>query len=426
MKKAYIDWTSKQIVKMVEKDSISFDNAVQRGMVWDNDRKSLFIHSLIYGYPVPPFYALRSDDGKKYDMLDGKQRLNAISEFVKGNYTLSNVPEIATGEDEETELVNIEDKKFEELPENFQDAILSYGFRVYYFEDITDDEISDMFFRLNNGKPLTAVELTRVKAKSRTKIQELAQHDIFKSALTEKAMQSYKHEDIIMRAFAILTVQDVSLENKALRPFIINTEMSDEQKMDVFNALTRIYDTYNTLIASNANATVEQAKATTKIAKRLLVKTHLISLVTVALKSIQDEVSITDFTVWAKHFFSGKTSASIDKNYNSHASSKSGVPEAVRARLQALETSYNDRGNIPVEKFDEEEYIAFTKEQRGKMIDDTSKQYNVAFEDFDKDEQKTLYMAHRDGKAALWNTLVKKKYKQLEDEGIKGNKRESA
>jgi len=34
-----------------------------------------------------------------------------------------------------------------------------------------------MFFRLNNGKPLTAIELTRVKAKSLDKIKELGKKE---------------------------------------------------------------------------------------------------------------------------------------------------------------------------------------------------------------------------------------------------------
>ena len=43
IKKANISWTAKQIVKMVDKGTINFDNAVQRGYVWDNTRKSMLI-----------------------------------------------------------------------------------------------------------------------------------------------------------------------------------------------------------------------------------------------------------------------------------------------------------------------------------------------------------------------------------------------
>lgn len=47
------------ICKLVQKGEIRFDNAVQRGLVWDVERKSLLIHSMLSGYPILPFYATR-------------------------------------------------------------------------------------------------------------------------------------------------------------------------------------------------------------------------------------------------------------------------------------------------------------------------------------------------------------------------------
>ena len=78
LKRANINWNARQLAKMAEKGTIRFDNAVQRGYVWDVKRKSLLIHSMLIGYPIPPFYA--SKKGDYYDMLDGKQQR------LKGNY----------------------------------------------------------------------------------------------------------------------------------------------------------------------------------------------------------------------------------------------------------------------------------------------------------------------------------------------------
>ena len=46
LKKANLDWNARQLCKMVKKGEIKFDNAVQRGLVWDVQRKSLLIHSI--------------------------------------------------------------------------------------------------------------------------------------------------------------------------------------------------------------------------------------------------------------------------------------------------------------------------------------------------------------------------------------------
>lgn len=58
--KANINWKTKQVVKMIEKGTLLFDATVQHGYVWDIKRKSLLIHSLIAGYPVPPFYCVKA------------------------------------------------------------------------------------------------------------------------------------------------------------------------------------------------------------------------------------------------------------------------------------------------------------------------------------------------------------------------------
>lgn len=88
--KMNITWNAKQMVKMFQAEKISVRNIVQRSLVWEDTRKSELIHSMIEGYPVPPFYARRTD-GKVYDFLDGKQRLNAISGFLNDEYSLRGI-----------------------------------------------------------------------------------------------------------------------------------------------------------------------------------------------------------------------------------------------------------------------------------------------------------------------------------------------
>lgn len=79
IKKLNIQWNARQLAKMCMNGSITFDNAIQRGYVWDVKRKSLLIESMILGYPIPAFYSKRGEN-KVFDMLDGKQRSNAIKQ----------------------------------------------------------------------------------------------------------------------------------------------------------------------------------------------------------------------------------------------------------------------------------------------------------------------------------------------------------
>lgn len=326
LKRANINWNARQLAKMARNGTVRFDNAVQRGYVWDDKRKSLLIHSMLMGYPIPPFYAAKNENC--YDMLDGKQRTSAITDFINGKFELTDVPEVEVeNEDGSTDMVDINTLHFDELEESLRDEITGYSLTVYYFDGITDDEISEMFFRLNNGKPLSAIELTRVKARSMDLIKEIGQHKLFKSALTEKALARYTNEDIVIKSYAMLHVKEPSMETKFIRPLMMEAEISK----DDMDQLTNIYDR----IISMHKQTEDR-----KTAKRLLTRTHLISIIPIIWRSLQDGLSDRQMTEWAAEFFSGKRSASISDIYNQNAGSGSAKKESVRKRLEEIEKHY--------------------------------------------------------------------------------------
>lgn len=124
LKKANIQWSGKTLRNQIEKGQVSFDCAVQRNPVWDMSRKSLLIHSMIEGYPIPPFYFARKDDGK-YDALDGQQRSLSIKGYLDGEFPLSDdTPQVI---DENGFPVTVSRLKFSELPEWAQDNIKDYS-----------------------------------------------------------------------------------------------------------------------------------------------------------------------------------------------------------------------------------------------------------------------------------------------------------
>ncbi len=328
IKKANINWTARQLAKMVSNKKITFDNAVQRGYVWDIKRKSLLIHSMIVGYPIPAFYAAKNGDC--YDMLDGQQRSRAITDFLEGQFALTDVPELEVeNEDGTKELVDINNLCFDELEESIQDEITGYSLTIYYFDGITDDEISEMFFRLNNGKPLSAIELTRVRSKSMEAIKALGQHELFKNALTEKAMVRYTNEDIVIKSYAILHEPEPCFETKIIRPLMERVEITDDDRQQLDKIYTRILSVYP-LVKDK------------KVAKRLLTRTHLISVVPMMWKSLNDGLTDEQVAEWVAKFFSGTRSASISAIYNENAGSGSARKEAVRKRLDEVEKSYKE------------------------------------------------------------------------------------
>lgn len=326
LKRSNINWNARQLAKMCMNGNITFDNAIQRGYVWDVKRKSLLIESMIIGYPIPAFYA-RRDENKVFDMLDGKQRSSAITEYLNNEYALTGVSE------------ELEGKLFSELPEETQDDIISYSLTVYYFEDITEDEVNEMFYRLNNGKPLTAIELTRVKAKSFDKIRELSGHEIFTDALKESQINKYTHEDIVIKALVMLNVHEPSLKNDFIRPYIIETEITDDQAAAVRDALTQIKLAHDWLVMDGGTAAV-------RAAKKLYTRTHLISMIPLALETYRSGVPVEELARFVHLFFTGiGRGISLSQTYNNNSSSGSNSPSAVKLRDRELKYWYEKYKN---------------------------------------------------------------------------------
>ena len=328
-KRADMTWMAKQLIQTVNKKKVTFDNVVQRGYVWDNKRKSLLIHSMITGYPIPPLYAVKNENSLDvYDMIDGQQRSLAMTEFFNGGFALENIPEVEVeNEDGTIDLVDINTLHFDEMEPALQDKILSCPITIYYFEGLTDDEVAEMFFRLNNGKPLSAIELTRVRAKSMKTINELGKHELFKNALTEKALSRYTNEDIVIKAYAMLHEDNPSLETKVIRPLMETVEFTEDdvrQLNEVFDRILAVYP----LIEDK------------KIARRLLTRTHLISVVPWVWKSLQDGLSDKQFAEWFAEFFNGKRATTISSLYNACCRSGSNKADSVSKRNEELRKSF--------------------------------------------------------------------------------------
>ena len=265
---------------MYDKGNLSFDNAVQRSFVWKNtskdNRMSMLIDSMLRGFPVPPMYCnciFEDVKNKIYDFLDGKQRTTTIIKFLNDEFSLINIP---TFEDEDGKEHDYNGLTFSQLPEDIRDNIKTYNFTVYYYENMEHEDAEEMFRRLNNGKSLTAIELTRANAISKEKICQLAKHELFNMALSEKSLAAYANEDIVIKTWILLYGNKRSFETKNIRPIMRETVITKDQVEEI----NRTYDTFLKVYKILQNA--EQSK----VVKKILGKVHLIYLMSVLKKTI--------------------------------------------------------------------------------------------------------------------------------------------
>jgi hypothetical protein len=138
----------------------------QRRPVWSFKNKVYLIDTILQGLPIPKFFIKISIDnhtGKTiYEVVDGQQRLTALFEFISGK-TMDGKDFILSKKQHpkpETFSENFEGLTFKSLPENLLSEFWRYKLSLEELEDANEQEIKDMFIRLNlSGSKLNNQEL---------------------------------------------------------------------------------------------------------------------------------------------------------------------------------------------------------------------------------------------------------------------------
>ena len=146
------------------RDRIDMNPEYQReGDVWTLDKRQLLIDTIINGFDVPKIYMHKftegvSKDGKTYEyaVIDGKQRLSAIWDFIQGKFALDN--DFVYVKDESLVAKSL---TYSELGQKFPDIKAdfdAYSLSIVTIETGDVELIEDMFSRLNEAMPLNAAE----------------------------------------------------------------------------------------------------------------------------------------------------------------------------------------------------------------------------------------------------------------------------
>lgn len=338
---ANITWGAKQLAAMVKNKRIVFDNIVQRSYVWEKARKSLFIHSLAIGVPIPATYAKRFDDGSGkrnsnvYDMLDGKQRFSTIAEFINNELVLTELPPVTFYNEltDEHETEDISHKTFEELSEGLQEKIKNARISIVYFDNLTKEEERELFKRLNNGKPLSTKSKVLASCRNIEGLLDIGSHDLFADMLTEKALDNKNQVSIVMKIWCMMNqdITDVSFESKNFNPLMETTEISEEERLKMVQVFDLIMNTH----------TVLTERKEKRVYKKLYTETHLVSLVPYFAKAVEDGIDEERMSDWIIEFFKpidGDTS--ISEEYNNATGAGSAKNINIQIRNRALAKSF--------------------------------------------------------------------------------------
>ncbi|MDY4160922.1 MAG: DUF262 domain-containing protein [Prevotella sp.] len=141
---------------------VKYDPYYQRNYVWENDKQSFFIESVLLGTEIPPIVFYKS--GLEIEVVDGRQRFETLKRFVDNDITLRSKGLL--------ELKALDKKTFSDL-EDIQQTFLNTKIRIFEFEVVgvsdLDSQMEDrikkeIFRRYNSGiTPLKQYEVDNAK-----------------------------------------------------------------------------------------------------------------------------------------------------------------------------------------------------------------------------------------------------------------------
>lgn len=143
----------------------------QRPTVWTKAQKQLLIDSILRDYDIPKIYLhIRGED--TYDVIDGQQRIRTIWSFYDDEFALPKDASPVNG-------LQVAGKKYSELPMDAASIIDSYSLD-FVIMDKSEEEIREMFLRLQNGTTLKAQEKRNaMPGKMRDYVRSLTSHRFF-------------------------------------------------------------------------------------------------------------------------------------------------------------------------------------------------------------------------------------------------------
>jgi hypothetical protein len=191
-------WPIRKLV--AAKSLINLEPTWQRGPAWKPARQVLLIDSILRGMDIPKVYLrkLPANSPFRHDAVDGQQRIRAIWEFRAGNLSLD-YPEPLPS----IEGLPVQGKAFAHLDKRLRDRFEHFDVSVAEITSASNDEITNLFARLQMGVSLNPAELRNaILGPVRHVIDSMAKsHEFFLESRIPDLR--YKRQDYVTHVFAI-------------------------------------------------------------------------------------------------------------------------------------------------------------------------------------------------------------------------------
>lgn len=237
-----------------DRGRLDMDPPYQRKSVWNRVFKDYFIDTVLLNYPAPAIflYEEMSGDGRSmYHVVDGKQRLTTVFEFLRNEFAVS----------DRAAMEAHRGRYFKDLPEEVRRAVWSYPFLIEYLPSSDAALIGDVFDRINrNVAKLTPQELRHAKMDGVfiSKAEQLADEMVEYlepnfPRFADQSRKQMKDVEFIASLFLLLesgahTYSQIDLD----RAFLERDEVWDSE-IAVVSELRSIFDFIRRVVKKTAN-----------------------------------------------------------------------------------------------------------------------------------------------------------------------------
>lgn len=247
--------TAKSVVNRIRKGNILFDSYFQRQTnQWSRAQKALLIDSALRGIPIPSVYLEKriSEDGDITNLvIDGCQRLSTIAEFMNGDFKLPRgLPDV--------EGMKIAGCSYKTLPEVLQSTLNDCSIILCVIESAAEEEVVELFRRLNNGKPLTAAQQNKAVMGKRLAhmVAKLASKPVFEKILSPTQLKRDEAQMVVVQSLMLLTGEVTNMRNKQIQAFI--EEYAQRINEDDIRLAERLFDMLDTMLPDGRSLSLKK------------------------------------------------------------------------------------------------------------------------------------------------------------------------
>ena len=188
-------------------DALILEPSFQREYVWKRSKKQELIDSILIGIPIPTFYFSLDNNGNLL-VVDGKQRLNSILEFLDGKLSLPSSYRFLCLNKESKEAVS-----FKDLESRTRRKLEDYPLTCYLVDSSVIPRLqNEVFMRVNRGGERLTIQEIR-NASNIGKVTSLLNRISNNPELRIVPIKRKKDQYLVLRFLAYYLIRNNNLFN---------------------------------------------------------------------------------------------------------------------------------------------------------------------------------------------------------------------